>query len=254
MKQKWLELTIGQKVIFCIQPVLIVLFLILYLTVGNQQIVHYRDTTLRCTEMDSATIYSGRLDGTRISFLVQENQVEYRYADKTVLYTVTEDPSAIPAQEDFEDFRNALYEKLSGVEIRKNEDLLFRGAWMPFSDTLFLYNEDGSKPLSSAHIVLSPSGAVLNDPNAATILRLMYAPDVIHRANPLGLLCGIFLCVLCMISLLYADRLFRWNLRFSIRNVEDAEPSDWELFSRWIGWLVFTGMAIAIFILGLTGM
>lgn len=254
MKQKWLELNIGQKVIFCIQLVLIVLFILLYSTVGKQQIVHYRDTTLRCKEMDSATVYSGKLDGTRITFLVQANQVEYRYADKTVLYTVTEDPSAIPAREDFEDFRSVLYEKLSGVEVRKDEELLFRGAWMSFSDTLFLYNEDGSTASGTMHTILSPSGAVLSDPSAATILRLMYAPNVAQRANVMGLLGGIFLCVLCMISLLYADRLFRWNLRFSIRNAEDAEPSDWELFSRWVGWLIFTGMALFLFILGLTGM
>ena len=36
MKQKWLELNIGQKVIFCIQLVLIVLFILLYSTVGKQ--------------------------------------------------------------------------------------------------------------------------------------------------------------------------------------------------------------------------
>lgn len=253
MRQKWLELSIGQKVIFCLQIVLIVLFLILYSTVGRQQVLHYHGEALRRTEAENAVIYSGKLSGRPISYTVTDTTVEYRYGDKTLLYTATDDPSAVPP-EGAGELPEALRQQLKGVEIRKNGELLFRGGWGIFGSSLMLYNEDGSSTVGIDYVIYSTSGPVLNDPSASTILRLIHIPDVNQRANFLGLLCGIFLCVACMVSLMYADRLFRWNLRFSIRNVEDAEPSDWELFSRWIGWLLFTALAIAIFILGLTGM
>ena len=62
---------------------------------------------------------------------------------------------------------------------------------------------------------------------------------------------GAPVCAPCAWSVLYADALFRWNLRFRIQNPENAEPSDWELFSRWISWIVLTIAALVVFILGL---
>ena len=62
---------------------------------------------------------------------------------------------------------------------------------------------------------------------------------------------GIFCCIVCVISVLFADDLFRWHLRFRIRDADDAEPSDWELFSRWVGWIMVTICALIYFIVGL---
>ena len=62
---------------------------------------------------------------------------------------------------------------------------------------------------------------------------------------------AVFICILNAISILFADELFRWNLAFQIRNVDNAEPSDWEIAGRYIGWTVMTIMALVIFITGL---
>ena len=51
--------------------------------------------------------------------------------------------------------------------------------------------------------------------------------------------------------MLFADELFRWNLAFQIRNVEKAEPSDWEIAQRYIAWTAMTIMALILFIMGL---
>lgn len=259
MKQKWLGLTIPQRVIFCLQVILIVLFLILYNTVGKQQVLRYHDAALRRTLEGDTVTYAGKVEGNSVSFSVSGNTVEYLHEETVVIYTITEDPSAIPAREDFEFNSDVMYAKLSGVEIHKDGKLLFRGGWMPLSSTVTLYAEDGSNFGSSffqgSSLIYSGDGTppVLSDPGASTILRLVYAPDVVQRANFLGLVGGIFLCVVCMVTLLFVDELFRWNLRFSIRNVEDAEPSEWELCSRWMGWLTFTCLAVIVFIMGLTG-
>lgn len=256
MKQKWLALTIPQRVLFCLQAFLVVLFLILYSTVGKQQVLYYRDTTLRCFGTETATVYAGKLDGTSITFSVSENHMEYRYGDKVIHYTVLQDPSAIPAKETMEQM-DGMHYALTGVEIRKDSDLLFRGAYLSLSNRMILFDENGTATnlwASSFSSDGNTSAKTIPDPSAATVLSFLYDPDVVQRANFMGLLCGMFLCVICMVSMLYADKLFRRNLRFKIRNAEDAEPSDWELTSRWIGWVTITCLALFIFILGLTGM
>lgn len=53
------------------------------------------------------------------------------------------------------------------------------------------------------------------------------------------------------LTMLFADELFRWNLSFQIRNVENVEPSDWEIAQRYIVWTVMTIMALVLFIMGL---
>ena len=62
---------------------------------------------------------------------------------------------------------------------------------------------------------------------------------------------GVFICILNAISILFVDELFRWNLAFQIRNVENAEPSDWEIAGRYICWTGMVIMAMVIFIMGL---
>ncbi|MBR3601902.1 MAG: hypothetical protein IKL49_06240 [Lachnospiraceae bacterium] len=52
-------------------------------------------------------------------------------------------------------------------------------------------------------------------------------------------------------TMLFADELFCWNLAFQIRNVENAEPSDWEIAGRYIGWTAMTIVALVLFIMGL---
>lgn len=59
------------------------------------------------------------------------------------------------------------------------------------------------------------------------------------------------LCLVNALSILFADELFRWNLAFRIRDAEWAEPSEWELAGRYIGWTVLAVLALVIFVIGL---
>lgn len=264
MKQKWLDLSTGQKVIFCIQIFLIVLFLILYSTVGKQLVTNHQGATLRCRTDGTVTTYSGKLDDKTAVFTVSENIVTYQIGDTAYgPYTIVLDQTAVLSEEDKP--LNLISTKgLVGVEVWKGDLRLFRGSYHNSSSTFYLVDPEGNLIFHDEKVlteVISSTGNSMvttytdaEEPGPYTVLKIAKAPDVGQRANFTGLLCGIFLCIACMASLLYADNLFRWNLRFSIRNAEDAEPSDWELFSRWVGWLFFTVLAIAIFILGLTGM
>ena len=88
-------------------------------------------------------------------------------------------------------------------------------------------------------------------PSASTILRLMDDPELTSKGEWLAWFCGVFLSVVTAVLILFADELFRHNLRFMIRNVEHAEPSDWELASRKIGWTILAFVTFFGYMLGL---
>ena len=54
-----------------------------------------------------------------------------------------------------------------------------------------------------------------------------------------------------MVSVLFADELFRFNLAFRIRDADRAEPSEWEIAGRYISWAVLPVVALALLIGGL---
>ena len=88
-------------------------------------------------------------------------------------------------------------------------------------------------------------------PSASTILRLMDDPELTNKGEWVAWFCGVFLSAVTVVLILFADELFRHNLRFMIRNVEHAEPSDWELATRKIGWTILFITALYAFLLGL---
>ena len=79
----------------------------------------------------------------------------------------------------------------------------------------------------------------------------MNDPELTHKGEWFAWFGALFICALNAISILFADELFRWNLAFRIRNADHAEPSDWEIAGRYIGWTVLSIMALVLFIIGL---
>ena len=89
------------------------------------------------------------------------------------------------------------------------------------------------------------------EPSVATILELIDGPVLTHKGAWYAWCGAVCISILNVLSILFADELYRWNLSFRIRHVEDAEPSDWELAERYIGWTVLTIMTLVIFVMGL---
>lgn len=262
MKQKWFDLTWPQRVMIFIQAFLVLLFLILYCTMGRQRVIEYNDEYLRCRTEDEITTYTGKISGQKAVFTVTENTVEY-HLGKTVYgpYTIVEDPTAVPSEEDKPILVTSL-SALKGIEVWEGEERLFRGSYLS-SSTFLLFDENGEhfstfsissngmelKEVSPGSYVYGPATDAA--PSIRTIVQLVVNPDVVQRGHFGIYLLGVLFCVLNAVSILYADKLFRWDLRFRIADPESAEPSDWELFSRWIGWIMITICALAVFILGL---
>lgn len=246
MKERWLEMTWFQRGLLLLQAFLILLFLLMYCTIGRQQVVWYDGAALRCHTDGQTTTYSGRVDGQAAVITVSPGPVvEYRLGDALYgPYSIISDPSAVPSEEAMP-IMPVDIQALSGVEIRQGDRVLFRGSYLHSGSMFLAFDETGYWATSSA--LASDSG-----PSAGDILQIALAPEIVQREHIEAFMLGLFLCVVCAVSIVYADELFRFHLAFRIRNAEDAEPSDWELFGRSVSWIVLTVSALLSFILGLT--
>lgn len=88
-------------------------------------------------------------------------------------------------------------------------------------------------------------------PSVSTIYELTNNPKLTHKGEGVAWFGAVFICILNALSILFAEELFRWNLAFQIRDVEHAEPSDWEIAGRYIGWTAMAIVALVLFVTGL---
>lgn len=243
-----------QKGLLFLMAGLILVFTALYPVTIARAGFAYGDALLVPNQENGSTVYSGKIEGKQAVFTVWEDKTVYfQYDGKTYgPYTAKEDATAIPKDHQATD-------TMVGVELRQGEELLFRGGVLDDGDRLWLYNEDGS--IGNTLTVTANEGTIITDengnvidpmePSAATILTLMGGPELTHKGNWLAWFGAAFLCVLNALSILFADELFRWNLKFRVRNADQAEPSDFEIAGRYTGWTLLTITALAIFIMGL---
>ena len=254
LKERIRRLDRYQKGVMLVVAAMIIVFTVLYPVTILRVGFEYNDSILVPEQIDGGTVYSGRVGGERASFTVNtDGTVEFVCGDVSFgPYTAREDPSAVPA-----DMRTET--DVTGVELFERERLIFRGAVEEFGGRYLLFDEDGNT--HGADIRVSFNGGSVYDgdgnlvdpiePGAGTIIELMRSPELTHKGSWLMWLLGIFACAVTVCSILFADELFRWNLSFSIRNADRAEPTDWEIATRYISWTVLPIMALVIFILGL---
>ena len=117
---------------------------------------------------------------------------------------------------------------------------------MTISRMRYLYNDTILVPKDENGNVIDPM-----EPSAGTIYELMNTPELTHKGEGLVWFGGVCICILNILSVLFADELFRWNLMFQIQNVEDAKPSEWQIAERYISWTVLALVALIVFIIGL---
>lgn len=250
---RWRDLTLFPRIMLCIQAGLLVLFTILYPVLGMQRGIDFQGEFLRQAERGEDTVYTGTLDGKTVELTyTPSGALFYRWGDVEYgPYTLTEDPTAIPPSETMG--------RVTGVELRLDGEILFRGGYG--LDGFYLVNEDGTKPNRLEIIAngtaygLVGSRQTYEDGLSITraISLLLEGPSVRSRVHGEGYFLGTLVVVINAVAILFADELFRWNLRWSIRHPERAEPSEWELFSRGFSWVVLTIVALIGYMMGLSG-
>ncbi|MDO5422140.1 MAG: hypothetical protein Q4F41_00255 [Eubacteriales bacterium] len=243
-----------QKGVLIFMVAMTLVFAVVYSMTISQAGFEYKNTILVPSQENGSTVYSGKIQGQQAHFTVSEDKtVVFQHGDKTYgPYTAKEDPTAIP-----KDTETAEY--MTGVELRQGEEILFRGGVFETGDSFWLYNEDGTLDnfglsyVTIDGIERDENGNVIDpvEPSAYTILEVMNDPPLTHKGEWFAWFGAMFICVLNALSVLFADELFRWNVAFRIRNVDHAEPSDWEIAWRYIGWTVVAIIALVLFVMGL---
>ena len=242
-----------KKILPIVLIVIAAVFSALYFFIGRRYGVEYQDALYFLNSEGGATVYSAKVDGQSASFTVEGNTVTYRWGD-TVYgpYTIRKDPTAAPGGE-WE------YLDLIGVEIREEDSILFRGG---YTEDLFLFiREDGEPDSDLFHVTYSVNsvehdadGNVVDPhrPSLSTLIRFSQLPQAdTHRGSLMYWFFGLLTAGIAALLIRFDDTLFRLHLSFRVKYPEDAEPSDWEIFSRIFSWIAFTLLSLALFIAGL---
>lgn len=241
-----------QKGILILLAAMLLLFTALYPIILSREGFLYRDALLIPSEEGGNTVYAGKIEGQPASFTLYDGRsVQFQYGDATYgPYTAAEAPDALQNLD--------LGDGAVGVELRCGEELVFRGGVLRQGDQLWLYTEDGSVYtdigiMTSGGFIFNEEGEVIdpNEPSVSDLLMVMAGPPLTHKGSWLGWVMGLIICILTAVDILFADELFRFHMAFHISRAEDAEPSDWEIAGRYIGWTVLPAIALVLFIIGL---
>ena len=243
-----------QKGILIFMIAITLIFTILYPLTLSRVGFQYKEAILVQSQESGSTVYSGKLWGKNAHFTVLEDKtVEFQYDGKTYgPYTAKEDPSAVPQDV-------VLAEHMTGVELRDGDSILFRGGVFETNETFLLYNEDGSLEnigfsyVDSHGLARDDDGDLIDpaEPSASAILSLMNGPELTHKGEAVAWFGAVFVCAVNALSILFADELFRLSLASRIRDADNAEPSDFEIAGRYIGWTALAVIALLLFIVGL---
>ena len=250
------SLRMPQKIILLILAAMVVVFSILYPITISREGYEYLDSILVQKESGENTVYSGKIRGRNAEFTVTPDKtVVFRYGDATYgPYTVREDPTAIPKENPF--WTTGEFEE-TGLVIQRKGETIFRGCRIEYGPNKIYYNEDGSSVFNFRPIPEPGSGVIYDtdmdilEPSILDILKLTDGPQLTHKGNGLLFFFGVVICALTALSVIFADELFRWNLRYVIVDADNAEPTDWTIMSRYISWAILIIAALVLFIGGL---
>ncbi len=233
------ELTRFQKGVLLLLLIMAVAFTAVYAVTTARVGYSYRDEILVPRQENGATVYEGEIWGQQTVLSVFGQTVALRYGNQSYgPYTVREDPTAIPG-------RIVFTTPVTGLEIRKGEEIYFRGAMQDRGSYIYLVRSDGTE---ISPITITTNGNVSMEPSIREILTLIEGPELTHKGSWGGYFLGLLLCIVAAVSVLFADELFRFSMHFHVENAEDAEPSGWELGRRYITWILLPICAFAVFI------
>ena len=200
-------------------------------------------------QSEGALVYEGKVDGLDSSIVVALDTVIVNWGSKTYgPYTIREDPTAVPDG----------HPQMTGIEILDGNKSYFRGGVTDETTDFWLIGADGEQLFTMTYTLSDGTEMDMNGnpidhmkPTPRQIVSLLRGPELTHKGQWPAYFLGVFLVLVVAVSILFADELFYLHICFRVENAETAEPSDWYIASRSIGWFLLTLMTGAAFLMGL---
>lgn len=243
-----------QKAVIVFMLILVAVYAVIYPVTMAKEGYLYFDEIMIPHQENGNTVYSGNIEGDSAAFTVTgDKAVTFQYRGKTYgPYTAKRDAAAIPAE-------YAGRQDVTGLELYRGEALIFRGGVYKLQDMWWFVNADGSYADSGIvtiignGIVTDEKGNVIDtmEPSLSTVWNLMEDPELQHKGDWGTWVIGLLICLFTAASILFADELFRMSLMFKVYNVDKVEPSDWEIFTRYVTWTLLPIAAWVMFAVGL---
>ena len=241
LRAKWTEMNRYRRVLLIAMAAEILAFFVPVLVAVNRPGLEYGGTLLYPRMEGEIQIYEGTIDGEPARFAVSpEGEVSYRWGEYTYgPWRVAEDPAAAPGEGS----------GLTGVEITREGRVVFRGGYDPDS-TVSLFREDGTPVLGAEFHITAGEGIVveadgrvltqeeLHEPGLSAVARAALGAELTHRGSILLYLLITLLALLNVLQICFPGFFFRLSLWGHVRNIEDAEPSDWYIVMEKIEWAV----------------
>ena len=260
LKAKWKEMNLYQRILLAVMLAEIFGFLIANVIVVNRPGLAYGDALLYPSTEGELQVYEGELDGESARFTVSPaGEISYQWGDYSYgLWQVRVDPAAFPETLGEHDGKYNI-----GLEISQGGAVLFRGGYCP-GDTLSLWDESG-EPLWDIRVsasmsdgtVIGEDGRVISseeqhEPGLGALARIVLAPELTHRGNVWLYLAVTLLAVFNCFQICFPHLFFRLSLWSRVRNIDDAEPSDWYIAMENIEWAVLAIVCLLLYYMAMT--
>ena len=256
LKAKWMEMNLYRRILLAVMVAEIMGFLIANVIAANRPGLEYGGTLLYPRMERETQIYEGTVDGEPAQFVVSpEGEVSYQWGDFSYgPWQVSRDPTAVP-----DGFRGE-----TGLEIRRGDEVIFRGIYNPGSSNL-LIDENGEPVWDMTFSVESSGGGATlyvdgrevtreeqHQPSLGALARIVLAPELTHRGSILLYLATTLLALLNVVQICFPHFFFRLSLWSRVRNIDDAEPSDWYIAMENIEWAVLAIVCLVLYAMSLT--
>ena len=244
------ELDRYPKILLIVLVVMAVAFGAIYGITASRVGYLHNDEIFIPRQEGGVTLYEARAEGQDCVITVTDDTVTLTWGSKTYgPYTVHEDPPAVPDGHSF---------SMTGIEILDGNNVYFRGGVTDEATDFWLIGADGEQLFTMTYTLsdgteMDTNGNPIDPckPTPRQIISLLRGPELTHKGHWEVCFLGLVIALITAVSILFSDELFYLSICFRVENAETAEPSDWYITCRSLGWLLLTIMTGVIFLMGL---
>lgn len=266
-RKKWTAWPIYRRAMLAATVGLMVLATVLYLTVGSRQGVEYRSSFYALTAEDGTMTYTANAHEWR-----EGNTAIQSGAGRKIVYTVTPILNSgfmvtcRMGEETYGPYQVAAVD-LAGLSARLTEfpmdggmeitnvttgERLFRGGYIRSSSGYaFLLDETAETGADSILDYAPPKPE--KGPNCDDLYHFTFGAEesMTSRADWTLYFYAFLLAAFNAASILCAEEFFTWSMSFRVADPANVEPSEWELFTRHVGWAVFLFFEVILLLAGI---